>query len=237
MNRIDLINEIIKKKKNNLNYLEIGVNHGVCFYKINCKNKTGVDPSFDIRLTDKIQHKIPNIHNLFSNNKLVELTSDDFFLQKKKENDNTKYDVIFIDGLHTYEQTYIDVLNSLNYLEDDGVIIMHDCNPPFDYSAYPAKSYEEYLEIKRPEWGPEWTGDVWKTIVRLKSERKDINVFVFDFDYGLGIVTKGKPEKDNYTFSKDEVDQMTYVNLKDKKIEMLDLKSENEVNLFLSKLR
>jgi len=236
MNRIDLINKVLKTKKNSLNYLEIGVNHGVCFYNVKCKNKTGVDPSFDIRLTDKIQNKWPNIHNLFSNNKLVELTSDDYFAKKKKENDNSKFDVIFIDGLHTYEQTYIDVLNSLEHLADDGVILMHDCNPPYDYSAHPTTSYEEYLEVKKPEWGVEWTGDVWKTIVRLKSEKKGIDVFVFDFDYGVGVVRKKKPEVDKYTFSAEEIDKMTYEDLKGKKVEMLNLTPESGVNQFLSKL-
>ena len=41
----------------------------------------------------------------------------------------------------------------------------------------------------------EWTGDCWKTWVKLKNERDDLNMFVVDTDYGCGIITKGTQEK------------------------------------------
>jgi hypothetical protein len=51
--------------------------------------------------------------------------------------------VIFIDGLHTFEQTLQDSYNSLNYLAQGGVIILHDCNPPSEASSTPAQSIPE----------------------------------------------------------------------------------------------
>ena len=49
------------------------------------------------------------------------MTSDKFF------KDNEKFDIIFIDGLHTFEQTIKDIDNSIKFLRDKGVILIHDC--------------------------------------------------------------------------------------------------------------
>ena len=66
MNRIELIQAIIKKK-NATRYLEIGVFKGYSFLQIKCKNKIGVDPC--IRLSKKkriysLLYKIQSSNNL-----------------------------------------------------------------------------------------------------------------------------------------------------------------------------
>ena len=104
MNRTDIINRIIKSngaKK----YLEIGVDDGVNFSKINCDYKIGVDPA---------SNSPANIHS----------NSDEFF-DKNKEN----FDVVFIDGLHHADQVYKDIINSLKVLNKNGYIVCHDMNP------------------------------------------------------------------------------------------------------------
>ena len=50
------------------------------------------------------------------------MTSDIFF-----KNNEDKFDIIFLDGLHTYEQTIKDINNAIQSIEDDGVILVHDC--------------------------------------------------------------------------------------------------------------
>ena len=52
--------------------------------------------------------------------------SDDYFSSLDK---TIKYDLIFIDGLHLEHQVDKDINNSLNHLSENGVIIIHDCNP------------------------------------------------------------------------------------------------------------
>jgi hypothetical protein len=48
----------------------------------------------------------------------------------------------------------------------------------------------------------EWIGDVWKTIIHLKSKYKDcLNITVLETDYGLGYITVNLEIKD---FSSDE---------------------------------
>jgi hypothetical protein len=103
------------------------------------------------------------------------MTSDDFFLQN-----NLMFDIIFIDGLHTGMQVYKDVFNALRFLNEDGIIFLHDCNP----------------RIKRTQVDPDakvervaWTGDVWRAAVALRL-MEGIEIVVGDFDYGVGAIRR-----------------------------------------------
>jgi len=49
------------------------------------------------------------------------MTSDTFFLKNKRT-----FDIIFIDGLHIYDQVKRDVLNSIKVLNKDGFILLYD---------------------------------------------------------------------------------------------------------------
>jgi len=172
MQRYDLINLLIKENGYKT-YLEIGVHNGDCFKRITCDIKDSVDP-YPSSGFDKLPKEYPVTYKL---------TSDDFFDEIAPKL-TYKYDIIFIDGLHLSEQTDKDVNNSLKYLSNHGTIIMHDCNPP-DYSVQVVPRVSEY-----------WSGDVWKSIVKLKHTRPDLNVFVIDSDTGLGVITKnGNPER------------------------------------------
>lgn len=71
------------------------------------------------------------------------MTSDAFFNNIPKIIIQKGIDVVLIDGLHTYEQSLKDVLNTLNYLTNNEIIVMHDCNPPHEPAATPAFSIEE----------------------------------------------------------------------------------------------
>ena len=100
--RIHIIQEIINLKKFS-NYLEIGCDQDENFSQINVKNKIGVDP------------KSGGTHRM---------TSDIFF-----KNNKDKFDIIFLDGLHTYEQTIKDINNAIQRIQDNGIILIHDCLP------------------------------------------------------------------------------------------------------------
>lgn len=133
------------------NYLEIGCDEDQNFSKIRCISKTGVDP-------------------VSGGN--MRMTSDKFF------NQNTKYfDCVFIDGLHTYDQVKKDILNSLDVLDNSGVIFVHDCMP------------SSFMQQAVPRSRSLWTGDVWKAIVDLRSFDK-IDTCVCNVDMGLGVIKK-----------------------------------------------
>lgn len=128
--RWDLIQYIVDKY-NFDDFLEIGCDKNQSFSKIKIKNKVGVDPI---------------------SGGTIRSTSDNFF----KNNDN-KFDVIFIDGLHYYQQVIKDINNSLEILNNDGFILVHDCLP------------KSLAQQAVPRYRGYWNGDVWKSIVELRT--------------------------------------------------------------------
>jgi hypothetical protein len=150
--RWDLIEYLIKKN-NYKNYLEIGCDQNQLFSKVIIDNKIGVDP-------------------VSGGN--IRKTSDDFF----KEN-NDKFDIVFIDGLHTYEQVKKDILNSVNCLNVNGIILVHDCMP------------DSLGKQAVPRYKMQWNGDVWKAIVDLR-QKEDLDIYTCEMDQGIGIITKKK---------------------------------------------
>ena len=163
---------------------------------------------------------------------------DNFFRIKARRkiaidpNFSSGLDVAFIDGLHTYKQSLLDINNTLNYLNENGVIIMHDCNPPHQAAAHPAESIDHAAALELPGWTGEWCGDVWKTICYLRNYREDLSVCVLDTDYGLGIVTKRKADR-RLGLTEDELEVMTYEALASDKKNLLNLKDEGYLFEFL----
>ena len=222
IDRILIIQNIINQKKANI-YLEIGVYTGACFLNINAPKKIAVDPK--ILIKKKKKRKI----------KYYEMTSDEFFEKEEKMLIKHGLDVVFLDGLHTYEQSSKDVLNCLKYLNENGVIVMHDCNPQSETMAFPANSIEHAKSLNLPGWEGKWSGDVWKTVVYLRSNYDDLNIFVLDYDYGIGIITKGKQDS-SLKYSIEEIRNLTYNDLEKNRKNLLNLKSIEYFNNFLEKL-
>ena len=146
--RFEIIQKIIDKKEYE-NYLEIGCDQDSNFSKIKVKNKIGVDP-------------------LSGGN--VKMTSNEFF-----EKNKIFFDCIFIDGLHIYEQVRKDILNSIEFLNSNGIIIIHDCLPSKIWNQIVPKMYGH------------WNGDVWKAIVEART-MKEIDTYTCKADHGLGII-------------------------------------------------
>ena len=215
MNRITLIQSLMKQKGLK-NYLEIGVFNGHVFFRIESTFKIAVDPEFKFDALRKIGKTIINPYNLF--NKYFSKTSDDFFAQDAGHLfAQNKINIALVDGMHEYAYALRDVENILNYLSDDGVIIMHDCNPATKEAG---RTYEEWKAMGS---SGQWNGDVWKAIVHLRTLRKDIDVFVLDCDYGLGIITKRKPEN-SLSFSLQQINSFTYEDFNANRAQWINLK-------------
>ena len=148
--RYEIINKIIKKKKYNT-YLEIGCFKNDTFNSIIIKDKIGVDPV---------------------SGGTIRKTSDEFF----KDNKNY-FDICFIDGLHKYNQVRKDIFNCLNFLNNDGVILVHDCLP------------ERIRDQMIPRSHEHWNGDVWKAIVEIRT-LVDFDTYTCLADEGIGIIFK-----------------------------------------------
>ena len=150
--RWDLI-KFLNTKYNYKNYLEIGCDQDKLFKRINIKNKFGIDP-------------------VSGGN--IRKTSDDFFSTNK-----TKFDLVFIDGLHEYEQVKKDILNSLKFLNPGGIVLVHDCLP------------ESMSKQAVPRYRSIWNGDVWKAIVDLRC-KENINIYTCNIDQGIGVIQNKK---------------------------------------------
>ena len=148
--RWDLIQYIVDKY-NYSTYLEIGCDKDQSFAKIRINKKIGVDPISGGTIRD---------------------TSNNFFNHNKE-----KFDIIFIDGLHHYEQVIVDINNSLEILNNNGHILIHDCLP------------RTIAHQAIPRYRGSWNGDVWKSIVELRT-RDDLEVFTCEIDFGVGIIRK-----------------------------------------------
>lgn len=151
--RLQLIHACLAKTQAK-SYLEIGCDKDKIWKRIDCERKIGVDP---VRGGS------------------CRMTSDDFF----KEN-NTTFDVVFIDGLHYYEQVSRDLNNSLNFLNDGGIIILHD--------MLPLTPEEAVVPIPDP-LPRSWLGDVWRLAFDLMA-REDITFKLVLIDNGCGVVFK-----------------------------------------------
>ena len=159
--RWDVINALIKRY-GFTTYLEIGVSKGELFTKVECEHKESVDPE----------------DRGFTTN---QMTSDEFFEYTPV---SEKYDIIFVDGLHTADQCLKDMINARDHLTENGFIICHDMNPPTEFLARP---YEQFLEDKT--W---WNGDVYKAFIDFRKLCPDFNgCLIEDCDWGLGVFRRG----------------------------------------------
>lgn len=226
MNKIDIIQNIIDKT-NARTYLEIGIHKGGTFLRIKARHKIAVDPYYLISTRKKIHWALKNLCNFSA--KYYRLTSDEFFTRERIPQG---LDVVFIDGLHSFQQSLKDVYNSLLHLNENGVIVMDDCNPPNEAAAYPADSLDHAASLNLPGWTGEWCGDVWKTICYLRSFEKDLNIFVLDCNYGMGIITRGKPEA-LLNFTEEDVNKLDYHDLANRRNELLNLKDQDFLIRFL----
>ena len=136
------------------------------------------------------------------------MTSDEYF-----KNHAQKAFCWFVDGLHWSEQVYKDVINCLDNLEEGGCVLMHDCRPTNE----PMQRY--------PRETKEWCGDTWKAFVKLRSERDDLEMFVIDTDYGVGLCRPSKEKVEKLDLKGQE---LTYENLIKNEKSWLNLISPEE---------
>jgi hypothetical protein len=155
------------------NYLEIGVRTPESnFLKIKCKNKYSVDPGLEYE-ENPVDFKVTSdvFFKLLEENKLDKIKSD------------IKFDLIFIDGLHLSYQVEKDIINSLNFIKDNGFIVLHDCNPPTEYHQR-----EDYY-FKNSPANILWNGTTWKAFYKFRHF-KNLKSICFDTDWGVGVFTK-----------------------------------------------
>ena len=152
LSRVALIQSLLDRC-DNPTYLEVGVNVGLTFLNIDASLKIGVDPQF---LFDWRQQRSQST-------RLYETTSDCYFGSMAAGHD--LFDVIFLDGLHTFEQTLRDLINAIDRLKPRGIVVIDDVLPNSYHASLPdigiAKSVRTFLKA---DHDPSWMGDVFKLV-------------------------------------------------------------------------
>lgn len=161
------------------NYLEIGVALGETFHSIRAHKKTGVDPVFQF---DVSQYTSANVE-------FYNITSDAFFATISQ---STKYDVIYLDGLHTAEQTLRDLINAQAYLKDNGVIIIDDVWPNSFVAAVRSLQVNQDIRKLHGIDDPAWMGDVFKLLYFIEVFMQPFSYYIVEENYGQAVLWRQK---------------------------------------------
>jgi len=102
--------------------LEVGVRGGHTFEGVAASRKTAVDPRPLFELAKNSPHAIcPAASDQF----FAEITPDETF------------DLVFIDGFHSFRQAFNDFVNSLKHLREQGLVPIDDTVPIDQFAAVP----------------------------------------------------------------------------------------------------
>jgi tetratricopeptide (TPR) repeat protein len=155
-------------------YLEIGVSLGLTFHAVKANRKIAVDPKFQFPPGEREVRGMTSYH---------EVPSDIYFGELVPP--NAKFDVIFLDGLHTLEQTLRDLLNAVSLLSPYGVIVIDDVIP----NSYQAslRDLDNFSEVRRISGLKDrsWMGDVFRLVFF-------IDTFLQQFSYATVLENHGQ---------------------------------------------
>lgn len=156
MQRSDVINRFLKLYEDP-RYLEVGVDEGTTFFAVDARQKVAVDPAF--------KFPIPDAVGLLADVEFHPVESDLYF----EKSASGQFDIIFLDGLHTFEQIVKDFTNALAYIKPNGIIIIDDVIPSSYYASMP--DLDRSLQFRRrlgfSDW--DWMGDVYKIVYLIES--------------------------------------------------------------------
>ncbi len=174
MLRADIINAI-SKLYNDPSYLEVGVWQGGTFDAVSVSRKVAVDPKFDF---DHVQRQKAESGNTYH-----EVTSNAYFAAHPSG--ANRFDIIFLDGLHTFEQTLTDLLHAVDRVKDNGIIIVDDVIP----DSFPASMRSEgqcyqFRQLTQDN-STHWMGDVFKLVFF-------INAYMLNWTYCTVAETHGQ---------------------------------------------
>ncbi len=154
-------------------YVEIGIMYGDSLALARPPTRAiGIDPE------PIVQHRFEAPTTIYP------LTSDAFFdqVQMRDAIGSDHFEMAFIDGLHTFDQTLRDFINLEKHAKKNSIVFIHDCIP-LDAATATRTQNTEF-----------WSGDTWKIVPILKRHRPDLAVRVIaTCPTGLAVVTNLDP--------------------------------------------
>lgn len=197
--RAERINALARLSKA-VRYLEVGVCFGETFFDVNIPFKVAVDPYFRFDYQSREDERT----------KFLQVPSDEFFAEAAV----TAFDVIYLDGLHTYEQTTRDFLNSLRFAHEKTLWLIDDTIPNDVFSADPdqEKCYRLRKRIGGDDWA--WMGDVYKTVFFIERTMPFFDFRTFG-GHGQTVVWRSKRARSTASrgLGLNEIGGMTYVDM------------------------
>lgn len=192
-------------------YLEIGVFKGLTFGDVEIADRTGVDPQYRVSIEDLAG----------PGRTLVTDTSDGFFAGLDR---STVFDIVFLDGLHTFEQTYRDLCNALLHTHERSLIIIDDTRPITVYSAEP--DIGRGKQLRRLDDAPgsgAYHGDVFKTVFAIHDFHPGLDYVTFKGeDNPQTLVWRSPSGREPRLDSFERISRLTYFDL----LENLDVLKE-----------
>jgi hypothetical protein len=211
------------------------VSRGKTFERIECRTKIAVDPHFRFRVPLAARLRAP-LGPGVAGARYFEVPSDEFFERHGAR--FAPFDAVLVDGLHTADQAFRDVVHAADVLSPLGVIVMHDCNP----QSAPAAAGTLDAAMAMDGYTGEWNGDVFQAIVRVRALRPDLEAFVLDCDQGLGIVrpraaTSGVAETvAGRTWDEASIASLGYDDLSRDRVALLDLRDPSALDPVLDEI-
>jgi SAM-dependent methyltransferase len=154
------VNQAILDLYESPSYLEIGVFDGNTFNAIRARRKVAVDIAFSLDL-DAARATVAG-----QDVEYHECPSDDYFTRIIGDE---RFDVIFVDGLHTFDQTLRDLLNAIDHLREGGTIVIDDVIPPSYAASLPSLERSGAFREARGIKAVDWMGDVYRVIFFLRD--------------------------------------------------------------------
>jgi len=163
-------------------YLEIGVNHGLTFNSVRAARKVAVDPKFNF--------DVKSASSLDNTASFYEVTSDVYFADHH-QNDEL-FDVIFLDGLHTFDQTLRDLMNAVAFLKPGGAILIDDTVPASYAAALP--DIDDFFRFRDAAQFVEhsWMGDVFRLVFFIRDYLPSYSYATILETHGQTVVWKQK---------------------------------------------
>ena len=164
-------------------YLEIGVNRGVTFHAVTAHRKVAVDPKF-VFAVPAGQSEGVSYH---------EVTSDEYFGRIVAAEE--RFDLIYLDGLHTFEQTLRDLINALAHLAPGGVVLIDDIIPNSFQASLPSPAAARAVRDFLGQTDPSWMGDVFKLVFFVQSFFQKLSYATIRDNHGQLVLWQASREK------------------------------------------
>ncbi len=164
-------------------YLEVGVSRAVTFHRVPAAVKVAVDPVFEFDVDERrARHPEATYH---------QVTSDDYFA--RVIDPAQQFDVIYLDGLHTLEQTLRDLMNALHHLQPDGVIVIDDTRPPTYLASLPGRQnffdVRSFLDLDDQK---AWMGDVYRLVYFIETFCPHLSFATIADNHGQSVVWRSR---------------------------------------------